>query len=1283
MRSFRGVSALLAGTLLALAGGGVAVAEERVTLTGTYRRMAVERPDGHAYEDLLVTRGRSYRLRLTGARPRPGSTVTIQASTTEGTTSAPLRTTSVRTISDATPQAVTGSTSTLAILAYWTAPDSVTQARAQTQLFSDDATWLKEVAYGQVTLTGKVTPWVRITAPTSGRCYDYADEIMARARAAAAAIGYPSTAYSRTLVYFPKCSGSDTTNLTGWAYEPGDSIWLNGVMDRRTSVHEHGHSFGMGHARSMACVTNGVRVPFGASCTTAEYGDPFDAMGQSGYVAHFSAPHKDDAGWLSGTRKRILTTSSSTFTLPPFERASASPLAVVANSPVYGRRYWLEYRQPLGYDAKLPAGATGGLLIHLDDAAYGPGPYLLDLSPTDGTLSAAVLGAGRSWTAPDGVRFAVGAMSTSGLTVTVSGARPEPVPPSAPRSVAAKQGDARALVTWAAPLSDGNGTIARYVVRHDGGYERSVSPDELSATVSGLSNDHTYTFNVTAVNEAGAGPPAYVSVTPRLSPPTVAINDPLSGATVTGSVAVWATSAAGANSLADVTYLDWFLDGSYWQRSSSGNAYVTWNTLLVGNGAHTVSVTVHDTNNRTGTATATYDVRNQRPVATVTSPPYGGTVKGGVVTLTATAAPAEDGAAIQRVELFDPSGGRVYGTDWSAPYEVSWDVTNVSDGTYYVAARAIDVNSRTGTSATTLFYVDHDDPYVAITSPAAGSTVRGTALVVTADARSGTAGVGVSRVEFVGPSGETRNDYTAPYSASFDTSAFRGSTTLVARVYESSGRWSVTYNRVTVDNLLPAVAVTAPTSGTVVRGTSVTLSGTARPQPGGAAVTYVDVSSSWRGAVRVPVAADGTWSLPWDVTNSYGTHTVAARTVDAAGYRGEGTTWFRVERPAPTVTLDSPAQTATVSTSAPTDLVATVTPAADQATTIQSVCFRYGWSTMCGAQEADGRWAARGITLPTAGWATFTVVVSESDGYSAAYASRTVAVYSPPRAPSDLYAVEQQDAKVYMEWYATSGPWDAPAEWVIRDDRGTVMARVPGEGFSAEFRPPRIGEFQQFTIEGVNAYGTGPRGWTGIVLPQWSLTLQDVTVSRTLTMYPETVTVRARAVRADGLPVAGLTLHLDGLTADHVYTTGSYLLPRTSSTGWTSFTFVPNATADWWVSVPESIDATPYRLVVSAPLRVTVRSRLTATLSRTSMPLGTTTWLTGKVSPATSGRTVYLQRLVDGVWRTTAARGQGYDGSIAFAIKPTVRGTYTYRLYYGADGWRAATWTSGRSFTVY
>ena len=1262
--------------------------EERVTLTGTYRRMAKEVVEGgtvrHAYDDLLVSGARSYRLRMrAGRRPRPGSTVRISANTT-GTGEYDVG--SVRTTA-AESRPPMGPTRTLAILAYWTAPDSVTPSRVSSQLFGDDNGWIREASYGSATLSGAVTPWLRIQAPTNGRCYDYAHEILTRARAAAGNAGFAHTGYDRTLVYFPKCTGTDTANLTGWAYEPGDAIWLNGVMDRRTSVHEHGHSFGLGHGRAYACTTNGVRVTLGTSCTRSEYGDPFDAMGQSVYAGHFSAPHKDRLGWM-GSRTRLLTTSSATFTLAPFERPSTAPLAAHVLSPVAGRQYWLEFRQPVGYDANLPAGGTAGVLIHIVDPAIGEGPYLLDASPGDGSFASSVLGPGRTWAAPDGVRITVNSVSTSGASVSVSGAKPAPTAPGVPRSVTATPGDHRARVSWLPPSSLGNAELEHYAVTATNGSDTrnvSVPPGETSTLLTSLRNDTAYTFTVRAVNAAGAGPAATATATPRMSLPTVSITSPADGATVEGVVSVHAVARAGANSLSEITNVTWQVDDgmSGWAELAPGEEYVLDTTVLA-NGEHTVTVFARDENWREAVTTVTYVVRNLTPSVTFTSPAAGATLSGTTALLTATATPAEDGAAIAYVEFFDPySPGRQYGAkDTTAPYEVPWDITHVYDTDYTIAARVVDTHGRVAITGTRQVRVQHAPPSISAMTPAHGAVVRGTSLTVAAEVAPGTPGVDIRYVQF--SDGSTWvNDLSAPYEATFDTSGLRGTRYYSVTAHEASGRVATRNHYVTIDNPLPSLTATTGPSYTVTTRT-VTMSGTAAPVAGGAPIARVEVSTHYRTLHVVP-RADGTWSVPWDLTGRQGYNYVKAVAVDTAGYRRSVEWSFYSERPGPSVAMQAPVSDGPVSYNTPLDLVATVKPHDAAWAPIESVCFRaVGRVVACGTRQEDGTtYVARGVLLPYGEYVHVQPTLTETDGYVRDHPGHTLHVYGPPFAPNGVTANPTDDARVVVSWFGSSTAARPVREWVVRDSAtGDVVGTARPSASSVVVDAARFaGTARTYTVEGVNDYATSARTPSDPVVPQWSIALADVTVTPSVVTYPAKVTVSARIVRADGAAVAGLPLHVElRLTADPerelLYVTGA-----SSSTGWVTYSLTPQAGVAVRLIVPERAAYREYR---SDFVKVVeVKARVEGAFTNGSIPLGRSTGFNGGVRPPMPGRGVALQRYYDGGWHTVATRYQDSLGRVSFPLTPRTRGKFTYRLAYGGDAYRTAGVSVSRTLTVY
>lgn len=78
-------------------------------------------------------------------------------------------------------------------------------------------------------------------------------------------------------------------------------------------------------------------------------------------------------------------------------------------------------------------------------------------------------------------------------------------PQSSPRDVVSTVGATRAAyLRWSAPENTGNSPIIGYVVRGPG----SILVQGTTATVSGLSPDTEYTFEVVAVNAAGESLPA-------------------------------------------------------------------------------------------------------------------------------------------------------------------------------------------------------------------------------------------------------------------------------------------------------------------------------------------------------------------------------------------------------------------------------------------------------------------------------------------------------------------------------------------------------------------------------------------------------------------------------------------------------------------------------------------------------------------------------------------------------------------------------------------------------
>ena len=167
---------------------------------------------------------------------------------------------------------------------------------------------------------------------------------------------------------------------------------------------------------------------------------------------------------------------------------------------------------------------------NLAAVALGTGRTALAIS-AGGTHTCAVLddatlkcwGDGSSGQLGSGGIASVGAISDpdemgdSLAVVALGGSVNTATEPTAPQSVVAVAGDIQATVSWAAPTNTGGSAVTDYVVEYS--VQRSgvwsVFSDgvstSLSATVTGLVNDTSYSFRVSALNAVNTGVAALAS----------------------------------------------------------------------------------------------------------------------------------------------------------------------------------------------------------------------------------------------------------------------------------------------------------------------------------------------------------------------------------------------------------------------------------------------------------------------------------------------------------------------------------------------------------------------------------------------------------------------------------------------------------------------------------------------------------------------------------------------------------------------------------------------------
>lgn len=132
----------------------------------------------------------------------------------------------------------------------------------------------------------------------------------------------------------------------------------------------------------------------------------------------------------------------------------------------------------------------------------------------------------------------------------------------------------------------------------------------------------------------------------------------------------------------------------------------------------------------------------QAPTVSITSPSASSTVSG----LALVDVAAGDNVGVTRVEL--RANGNTVATDTTAPYQLSWDTTQLANGTASLIAYAFDAAGNTKASTSLSVNVannvvaDTTPPVVTITNPASGKKVSGNVSVtVSASDNSGAAGI--------------------------------------------------------------------------------------------------------------------------------------------------------------------------------------------------------------------------------------------------------------------------------------------------------------------------------------------------------------------------------------------------------------------------------------------------------------------------------------------------------------------------------------------------------------
>jgi hypothetical protein len=221
--------------------------------------------------------------------------------------------------------------------------------------------------------------------------------------------------------------------------------------------------------------------------------------------------------------------------------------------------------------------------------------------------------------------------------------------------------------------------------------------------------------------------------------------------------------------------------------------------------------------------------------------------------------------------------------------------------------------SRSSRQVSALLADDTQPPSVTLSSPAAGSFLRGT-FVVTANAYDN---VGVSRVDFYDGTTLIGSSYAAPFSVSWNTTSTAGNRTLTAQAFDAAGN-STTSSPVTVmvDNS-PPVPITGapqynPVSQNYVRGViSVGWTVTDQSLSGVALTEFMQEGTVIATAAGQPGVAS--YNFDWDTrVLSNRSYSLSIRATDNAGNSQVGNRSLIVDNVLPTSVLTAPSNGAVV-----------------------------------------------------------------------------------------------------------------------------------------------------------------------------------------------------------------------------------------------------------------------------------------------------------------------------------------------------------------------------------
>ncbi|GAA0962926.1 hypothetical protein GCM10009554_81600 [Kribbella koreensis] len=325
--------------------------------------------------------------------------------------------------------------------------------------------------------------------------------------------------------------------------------------------------------------------------------------------------------------------------------------------------------------------------------------------------------------------------------------------------------------------------------------------------------------------------------------------------------------------------------------------------------------------------------------------------------------------------------------------------------------------------------------------------------------------------------------------------------------------------------------------------------------------------------------------------------------------------------------------------------------------------------------------------IPAGYWAAHQRVHQNEGDVSRTYNGVTLSVDEnmldltmPPAAVTGVTGTGRNGSAV-LRWTL---PSTTISQVVVRRNAGKVAPALPTSG-TAVYAGPSISAVNAGGL--VSGTGYTFRIWVKDKYGKFSPgadkylagTSSSAAASAASIMYTGSVTLKSQVKRLDtgavlsGVPV---TLYAKAINASKWTAVATV---TSSTTGAVAAVHKPSVTTRYMWTYNGRTDV----LGSASPIvTVAVHPAMSSYLSPAAIKLGASSVFYGYLNPAHAGTKTYLQRKSGTKWVAVTNAKLSANGKYTYAIKPTARGTYTYRVVWLADADHQGTQTVAKVLTV-